>query len=211
METPSGKIKVLRRTIMKYLVSRIAGVVTCTLAVATMTSTTTRANNDDDDRPMRFSTHLSSFNEVPPKGVGGSGTFDAKLSPDGSILSWTFTWTGLTGPPLFAHIHFGQRGVNANVMTFFCGGPKGSTIPAKPDCPQTTSGSISGTTTAADIVALNTGASDQGLNANDFETFLRALRHGDGYANMHTTRFPFGEIRGQIAAHNEHERDDDHR
>jgi hypothetical protein len=178
---------------MKHLVSRIAGVVACTLAVATMTSTTTRANNDDDDRPMRFSTHLSSFNEVPPKGVGGSGTFDAKLSPDGSILSWTFTWTGLTGPPLFAHIHFGQRGVNANVMTFFCGGPKGSTIPAKPDCPQTT------------------GASDQGLNANDFETFLRALRHGDGYANMHTTRFPGGEIRGQIAAHNEHERDDDHR
>ena len=105
------------------------------------------------------------------------------------------------GPPLFAHIHFGQKGVNANVMTFFCGGPKGSTTnPQKPDCPQTTSGSISGTTTAADIVPLNTGASDQGLDANDFATFLEALRRGDGYANMHTTRFPGGEIRGQIRA-----------
>jgi len=33
-----------------------------------------------------------------------------------------------------------------------------------------------------------------------FATFLRAMRSGDGYCNMHTTRFPGGEIRGQIAS-----------
>jgi hypothetical protein len=87
-------------------------------------------------------------------------------------------------------------------MTFFCGGPKGSLVnPQKPDCPQTTSGSITGSTTAADIVGLNSGTTDQGLDANDFATFLRAIRSGDGYCNMHTTRFPGGEIRGQIAVH----------
>jgi hypothetical protein len=118
------------------------------------------------------------------------------------MLSWTFTWTGLTGPPLFAHIHFGQRGVNGNVMTFFCGGPKGNpNVPAKPDCPQTTSGSISGTTTAADILALNADGTDQGLDLHDFATFLRAIRTGDGYCNMHTTRFQPGEIRGQVMVH----------
>lgn len=194
---------------MKYLVLKIGAAAACVLAAATMTSTATRANNDDGDGPRHFSTHLSSFNEVPPKGIGSSGTFEATLSEDGTTLSWTFSWTGLTGPPLFAHIHFGQRGVNASVMTFFCGGPKGSTTnPQKPDCPQTTSGSISGTTTAADIVPLNSGGSDQGLNANDFTTFLQALRRGDGYANMHTTRFPAGEIRGQVVTHS---LDDDHR
>jgi hypothetical protein len=172
----------------------IAGLIA--LALATVAGLNVRAQ-EDDSGPLRLSAKLSSFNEVPPKGIGSSGTFHATLSADGTTLSWTFTWTGLTGPPLFAHIHFGQKGVNANVMTFFCGGPKGS--PAqKPDCPQTTSGSISGTTTAADIVPLNADGTDQGLDQHDFATFLRAIRTGDGYCNMHTVRFPAGEIRGQI-------------
>jgi CHRD domain len=180
---------------------KVLAVAACVLTVASATGQAVRAN-DDDDQLVRFSANLSTFNEVPPKGTGATGTFRGVLSPDGSTLTWTFTWTGLTGPPLFAHIHFGPRGVNANVMTFFCGGPKGSaTNPAKPDCPQTTSGSITGTTTAADIVPLNSDGTDQGLNANDFATFLRAIRLGDGYANMHTTRFPGGEIRGQVVAH----------
>ena len=193
---------------MKNLGLKMAAAVGCALAIASATGQAVRAN-DEDERLVQFSTNLSTFNEVPPKGTGASGTFRAKLSPDGSTLSWTFTWTGLTGPPLFAHIHFGQRGVNANVMTFFCGGPKGSaTIPQKPDCPQTTSGSITGTTSAADIIPLNSDGTDQGLNGGDFATFLKALRLGDGYANMHTVRFPGGEIRGQVQAHRG-ERDDD--
>jgi hypothetical protein len=153
---------------------------------------------DDGDAP-HFSARLSTFNEVPPKGTGGHGTFHATLSEDGTMLSWTFTWTGLTGPPLFAHIHFAEAGVNGSVMTFLCGGPMGNPdIPAKPDCPQTTSGSITGTTNAGDIIALNSGTSDQGLDLHDFATFVRALRAHDGYTNMHTTRFPGGEIRGQV-------------
>jgi hypothetical protein len=85
-------------------------------------------------------------------------------------------------------------------MTFLCGGPTGNpAIPQKPDCPQTTSGSITGTTDAGDIIGLNSGTTDLGLDPHDFATFLRALRAGDGYANMHTTRFPGGEIRGQLA------------
>jgi hypothetical protein len=185
---------------MKNLGYKIAVATALALATGFVASVNVRAQNHD--RPHRFSAKLSTFNEVPPKGTGATGTFQARLSEDGTTLNWTFTWSGLTGPPLFAHIHFGQRGVNANVMTFFCGGPKGSLVnPQKPDCPQTTSGSITGSTTAADIVGLNSGTTDQGLDANDFATFLRAIRSGDGYCNMHTTRFPGGEIRGQIAVH----------
>lgn len=184
---------------MKNLGVKIAATAIFAVAVASISSMSLRAQGDD--RPVRLSANLSTFHEVPPKGTGGSGTFHATLSADGTMLSWTFTWEGLTGPPAQAHIHFGQRGVNASVMTFFCGGPK-------PACPQTTSGSITGMTTAADILPLNTPPSDQGLNANDFATFLRALRSGDGYCNMHTARFPGGEIRGQIVVHHG-ERDDD--
>ena len=153
-----------------------------------------------DDDSVIFTANLSTFNEVPPKANGAHGTLRARLSEDGTTLKWTFTWSGLTGPPLFAHIHFGLKGNNAPVMTFFCGGPKGmSGIPEKPPCPQTTSGSITGSTTADDIIALNTpGPNDQALDQHDFAGFLNALRHGSAYANMHTTRFMGGEIRGQV-------------
>jgi CHRD domain len=170
----------------------------------------TQANNNDEGDTRSFSTRLSTFNEVPPKANGAHGTFLAKLSEDGTTLNWTFTWTGLTGPPLFAHIHFGLKGGNYPVMTFFCGGPKGDpAIPQKPDCPQTTSGSITGTTSAADIIALNTAPNDQALDQHDFAGLLSALRAGSAYANMHTPRFPGGEIRGQIAAHRGGEDEDE--
>ena len=181
------------------------------IAVLLIGNLSTQANNNNDGNALRFSTRLSTFNEVPPKANGASGTFRARLSEDGTTLSWTFTWSGLSGPPLFAHIHFGLKGANYPVMTFFCGGPKGNPdILQKPDCPQTTSGSITGTTTAADIIALNTAGAttDQALDQHDFAGFLRALGAGSAYANMHTTRFPGGEIRGQIAAHRGDEDDE---
>jgi len=182
------------------------------LAVLLLGNFSTQANNSNDGSALRFSTRLSTFNEVPPKANGANGTFRAQLSEDGTTLSWTFTWSGLSGPPLFAHIHFGLKGANYPVMTFFCGGPKGNPdIPQKPDCPQTTSGSISGTTTAADIIPLNTpgATTDQALDLHDFAGFIRALGAGSAYANMHTTRFRGGEIRGQIAAHRSDRDEDD--
>jgi len=180
------------------------------IAVLLIGNLSTQANNNNDGNALRFSTRLSTFNEVPPKANGASGTFRARLSEDGTTLRWTFTWSGLSGPPSVAHIHFGLKGMNYPVMTYFCGGPKGNPdIPQKPDCPQTTSGSITGTTTAADIIPLNTaGSTDQALDLHDFAGFVRALRAGSAYANMHTTRFPGGEIRGQIAAHRGDEDDE---
>jgi hypothetical protein len=50
---------------------------------------------------------------------------------------------------------------------------------------------------------------DQALDQHDFAGFLRALRAGSAYANMHTPRFPGGEIRGQIAAHRGGEDEDE--
>jgi hypothetical protein len=78
-----------------------------------------------------------------------------------------------------------------------------------PPCPQTTADSITGSTTASDIIALNSGATDQGLDLHDFATFLNAIRTGDTYANLHTTRFPAGEIRGQLTVRRANWDDDD--
>jgi len=183
---------------MKRLTIKIAVAMLFVIAAVSLASMGLRAQDAGDQ--LQLSTRLSSFNEVPPKAIGSHGSFSGTLNESGTTLNWTLTWTGLTGPPLFAHIHFAQAGVNSSVMTFLCGGPAGNPdIPQKPDCPQTTSGSITGTTNAGDIIALNSSPTDLGLDLHDFATFLRALRASDGYANMHTTRFPGGEIRGQIA------------
>ena len=75
------------------------------------------------------------------------------------------------------------------VMVFFCGGG------GQPACPATTSGTISGAITAANVLAVPA----QGIKAGDLAAVMRAIRAGASYANMHTPpNFPGGEIRGQI-------------
>src|SRR5258707_7665675 len=81
---------------------------------------TARAHDDDS---TTFHARLTGFGEVPPKLVDGKGRFTGKLSADGNSISWTLTWSGLTGPAQAAHIHFGQpQNVGAVVLFFFRGG-----------------------------------------------------------------------------------------
>jgi len=73
-------------------------------------------------------------------------------------------------------------------MIFLCGGG------GQPDCPAVTSGTITGTITAANV----TGPTTQGIDIGDLDSALKAVRAGLAYANMHTTNFAGGEIRGQV-------------
>ena len=164
------------------------------LVVAAPIAVTVHADSDDE---TTFRARLTGFGEVPPKLVDGNGKFTGTLSADGTSISWTLTWTGLTGPAQAAHIHFGQAQNTGSVVVFFCGG---GGRPACPDGPGH-SGSVSGTWTAADILPVPS----QNVTAGDFAGFVRILRVHLGYANIHTTVFPGGEIRGQVS----HERDRD--
>src|SRR2546425_287250 len=83
-----------------------------------------------DDDVIGFRARLTGFGEVPPKLVEGSGTFVGTLSADGQSISWTLTWTGLSGPAQVAHIHFGPPQNTGTPVVFFCNGGK----PAGP-CP----------------------------------------------------------------------------
>ena len=42
------------------------------------------------------------------------------------------------------------------------------------------------------------GPTGQGIAAGDLDSALEAVREGLSYANMHTTMFPGGEIRGNV-------------
>ena len=50
---------------------------------------------------------------------------------------------------------------------------------------------------------------NQGLNTGALAELIRAIRDGVTYANVHSTMFPGGEIRGQIKSSSRHDRDDD--
>ena len=50
-------------------------------------------------------TQLSGTSEVPPVMGGASGTMLAKLDTQSSVLTWTITYSGLSGPATAGHFH----------------------------------------------------------------------------------------------------------
>ena len=141
-----------------------------------------------DGNVHRFHAILVGVNETPAIFAPGHAVFNAVISGDDSSIDFTLTFEDLTGPPAAAHVHFGQRNVAGGVSYFLCGGG------GKPACPASTSGSISGTVTAADVL----GPTAQGIAAGDLAAIIQMMRAGLTYANMHTAAHPGGEIRGQL-------------
>ncbi len=131
---------------------------------------------------------LTGYQEATPAGVSSpaTGSFEAVIDDDAQTIDYTLSYSGLEAPVLFAHVHFGNRFTSGGVSAFLCGGG------GKPACPQ--SGAVSGTITAADVI----GPAGQGIAAGEFGELVDAMRAGLTYANVHSTKFPSGEIRGQI-------------
>jgi len=96
---------------------------------------------------VAYTAHLTGQDEVPPTTSAGTG--DAKLTYDttSKVLSWTVTYSGLTGPATAAHIHGpAVAGTNAGVVIPF-------------DVPKAAAGTITGSKalTDAQYADLNSG------------------------------------------------------
>ena len=63
----------------------------------------------------------------------------------------------------------------------------------KPACPNSEA-TVTGTVNASNVI----GPAGQGVTAGQFDEVIRAMRDGLSYANVHTTTFAAGEIRGQL-------------
>ena len=150
-----------------------------------------------DGPRSRLAAILNPLNEVPAVSSPAVGTFSAVVH-DNQSIDYQLSWTGLQAAVTQAHIHFAQPNVNGAVVVWLCGtaaspGPIGTQV-----CPGgSSSGTVSGTIMAANVIAATT----QGISAGDYEEVVRALRLGFGYANVHTTGSPGGEVRGQIRSH----------
>jgi hypothetical protein len=54
---------------------------------------------------LSYKTALKSADEVPPNDSKGSGAVDASYDTSSKKLTWTITYSGLTGPATAAHFH----------------------------------------------------------------------------------------------------------
>ncbi|MEK6304433.1 MAG: CHRD domain-containing protein [Acidobacteriota bacterium] len=142
----------------------------------------------------KFTATLIGYEEVPALSTTGFGTFSLTIDPSDTFFDYQVSYSSFVGNVTQSHIHIAQKGVNGGIMVFFCtnlgNGPPGTQL-----CPGPTSGSVSGRITAANVGA---GAAAQGIAAGEFAEVLAAIRAGTVYANVHSTVFPGGEIRGQL-------------
>lgn len=149
---------------------------------------------------------MSGYFEGAPGGPASSvatGNFKAKIDDEAREIHFRLSYSGLEGEVRQAHIHFGQRSVNGGISIWLCetaASPRPVGSPDVPDCPQ--SGTVESTVGANHVV----GPAGQGIAAGEFEEIVAAIRAGTAYANVHSSKFPAGEIRAQI---NDHDEDDD--
>src|ERR1041385_7811041 len=142
----------------------------------------------------KISEFLTGYEETPSAvSTTASGTFNARISNDETRIDWELTYSDLEGAVQQSHIHFGQKGVTGPISVFLCtnlgNGPAGTQpCPAPP-------ATISGTITAVDVTNL---ANERGISAGELDELVKAIRAGTTYVNVHSTRWPGGEIRSQI-------------
>ena len=147
----------------------------------------------DDGRP--FSARLQGFQENPSISTRGRGELSLRIDERAQTITYKLTYERLEGvaPAVpngvvtAAHIHVAARHVNGGISAFLCG--NANTGP----CP-TPEGEVEGVIEPADVI----GPAGQGIDPGEFNELVRAIKQGYAYGNVHTTRFPSGELRGQL-------------
>jgi CHRD domain len=69
---------------------------------------------------VKLQAELKGSNEVPPNTSTASGTAEASFDTDSKLLTYTVTYSGLTGPAMGAHFHGpSEAGKNAGIVLPF--------------------------------------------------------------------------------------------
>jgi hypothetical protein len=132
-----------------------------------------------------FQTTLAGSNEVPPAATAASGA--CGLQVEGQRVLFSVETRGLNNI-IGAHIHVAPAGVNGGIRVVFIPSVDSATVilPA-------------GQAIASSEGVLTSGSfGPNNVRGMTFEQLLTEIRNGNAYCNVHTTRFPGGEIRGQF-------------
>jgi hypothetical protein len=168
------------------------------LALATLAGSL-MAHDDDGDRgrdrdkdKFVVRANLEGFQEVPAISTVASGRFRAVIDTTANTITWKLNYDGLEGAVTQSHVHFGQLSVNGGISFFLCtnlaNGPAGTQL--CPDGPAELTGVIT-----PDLVIGPTGT---GIEAGAMAEIVAAIKNGTAYANVHSAKWPGGEIRGQL-------------
>ena len=131
--------------------------------------------------PKNYRANLEGFQENPSLSTTGRGHLSLRIDDEAQTIEYELAYGDLEG--------VGTTPFVTDGVVLFGGGGKAA-------CP-TPAGTFTGVIAPADIV----GPPLQGINpgeATAFEELVRSIRAGYAYANVHTTRWGMGEIRGQI-------------
>jgi hypothetical protein len=162
---------------------------------------------DNRHRSFRAFAELVPINEVPAVSSAATGRFKATIDRANQTISYEVSYDGLEDVPLQAHIHIGQRHTNGGVSVFLCGNAPTvppATFPQPPACPPSPA-TITGVLTAANVVGPAAQGVAPSLNGvNEFDELVDAILSGATYANVHSAKFPGGEIRGQVRTDQRH-------
>ena len=136
---------------------------------------------------------LSGYNEQPlALSTTGNGKFRLNFNRFKDEFTYELSYSDLEGAVTQAHIHFGAENQAAGISVFLCSnlgnGPAGTQ--ACPPAPAT----ITGTIKPADVI----GPTNQGIGPGEFDELVNALKAGVTYVNVHSTKYPGGEIRSQL-------------
>lgn len=126
-----------------------------------------------------FKAKLTPKEEVAKPDAKSSGKAEFKLSKDGKELTYKLHVKDVVDVSA-AHIHVGKKGENGPpIVGLFSGGKKGKFSGVLSE------GKVSGNELMGDY-------------KGKFDELVKLLRSGDTYVNVHTDKYPDGEIRGQI-------------
>ncbi|SCF12525.1 CHRD domain-containing protein [Micromonospora coriariae] len=164
-----------------------------------------------DRKEVNVRAKLSGFEEDPKTiSTPGSGRFEATINERDKTIEFELSYEDLKDVQQ-AHIHFGGKHQSGGIAVFLCsnlkdakGGPSHD-VQSCPEAPAT----IKGTIKPDDVV----GPADQGIEPGEFDELVDAIEAGVTYVNVHTKKYPNGEIRGQIKSDDEKDqnRDDENR
>jgi CHRD domain len=140
----------------------------------------------------QFSEDLTGYEEVPAISTNGNGEFQARIDMRNERILYRLSYEDLEGDVLQAHIHLGQRAVNGGIAAFLCSNLE-APPPDTPACPPPPA-TVEGVIERDDVI----GPAGQGIEPGAFEELVDAMRAGVTYANVHSSKWPGGEIRGQL-------------
>jgi hypothetical protein len=127
-----------------------------------------------------FTAKLSGKEVVPAVVTTAKGEADFKLSKDGKELTYVLKLVDLENVTA-AHIHAALMGKNGGPVAGLFAGPKKD---------GKFSGEIVGTITDKDLIGPLAGKTVGDL--------VKLIKDGGAYVNVHTEKYPDGEVRGQI-------------